>query len=593
MNANGSSPTVLTTTQVPDPGSLNSRNLAWSPDGTKLLFANILNPPVYAPGQNPISIDVANVNGTGDHILITDGTNGNSYTDPSWSPDGSQIIFDNTPIAGPNRAPVGLYVANADGSNVTELLQTDIPSGPWPVDTAVWGAQSLVLDRALPTLSGTATVGETLEADPGLWSDSSGSTYQFTWKRCNASGGSCSSIGAATGSSYALTGADAGSTVRVTVTATDGATSAGATSAAGAVVSAATPYATALPTISGSAGAGATLTSTTGTWQNNGSPFTHQWRRCASDGGTCSDIGGATGSTYLVTGADGGSTIRVAVGESSASGVVYSSSSPTAVVPGSGGGGGGGGGGGSIPDLAVTVSGPATVAVGGQATFALAVSDLNGAGASSMHLVATLPPGATVNGVSSDRGPGCATGSGSVDCNLDFLSGALVAHVTLVLTLPTAGLATVSATVSAAQGDRNLANNTASATVQVGSTTTTTTTTVPVPPPVRKPAGADHINGTAKANHLTGTGKADIINAGAGNDWVNGGAGNDVIYGGPGNDVLYGGPGSDTIYGGPGNDTIHVADGVKDTVDCGLGHDVVFADTHDKVAKNCEHVHRS
>ena len=245
--------------------------------------------------------------------------------------------------------------------------------------------------------------------------------------------------------------------------------------------------------------------------------------------------------------------------------------------------GGGGGGGGSIPDLAVTVGGPAEIATGGQATFSLAVSDVNGAGATGVHTIVTLPAGATVNSTYSDRGSGCAavTAAGTLDCNLDFLSGALVAHVTIALTLPTAGAAALSATVTDNQGDKSPANNTASATVQVGSTTTSTAN-----PP------ADDISGTAKADHLSGTGGADVIKAGRGNDWVNGGAGNDTIYGGTGNDILYGGPGADLIYGGTGNDTIHAADGVKDTIDCGLGHDVVYADRHDKVAKNCENVHR-
>ncbi len=55
-----------------------------------------------------------------------------------------------------------------------------------------------------------------------------------------------------------------------------------------------------------------------------------------------------------------------------------------------------------------------------------------------------------------------------------------------MLTLPDAGQATLTATVSDAQGDKNTANNTAAATVQVGSTTTTTTTTPPSTPPAKK-----------------------------------------------------------------------------------------------------------
>jgi RTX calcium-binding nonapeptide repeat (4 copies)/Domain of unknown function DUF11/Fibronectin type III domain/FG-GAP repeat len=330
--------------------------------------------------------------------------------------------------------------------------------------------------------------------------------------------------------------------------------------------------------------------------------------------------GGAPVTSYTVTASPGGQsatgpagpitvpgltdgtsyTFTVTATNSAGTGPASAASSPVTPAAAASGGGGGSGGG-AIPDLAVTASGPPTVAAGGQATFALAVSDLNGAGASSIHLLATLPPGAVVAGASSDRGPGCSRGAATLDCNLDFLSGALVAHVTIVLTLSSAGEQTLTATVSDAQGDKNTVNNTAYATVQVGTTTTTTTIPAPTPAPKRQPAAADHINGTAKADHLTGTSKADVIKAGAGNDWVNGGPGNDTIYGGPGNDILYGGPGNDTIYGGSGadrifggrgNDTIYAADGVKDTIDCGTGHDVVYADKHDKVAKNCEAVHR-
>jgi hypothetical protein len=38
---------------------------------------------------------------------------------------------------------------------------------------------------------------------------------------------------------------------------------------------------------------------------------------------------------------------------------------------------------------------------------------------------------------------------------------------------------------------------------------------------------------------------------------------------------------------------IHAADGARDTIDCGPGHDIVYADKHDVVARNCEVVHRS
>jgi len=31
---------------------------------------------------------------------------------------------------------------------------------------------------------------------------------------------------------------------------------------------------------------------------------------------------------------------------------------------------------------------------------------------------------------------------------------------------------------------------------------------------------------------------------------------------------------------------------VRDTIDCGTGRDIVYADRTDRVAKNCERIHR-
>ena len=48
----------------------------------------------------------------------------------------------------------------------------------------------------------------------------------------------------------------------------------------------------------------------------------------------------------------------------------------------------------------------------------------------------------------------------------------------------------------------------------------------------------------------------------------------------------------DTISGGPGNDRINVVRGDIDSVRCGAGRDVVFADPGDRVAGDCEDVRR-
>jgi len=71
---------------------------------------------------------------------------------------------------------------------------------------------------------------------------------------------------------------------------------------------------TGLPSTSGTPGAGSTLTADPGAWQ--GTPtitYDYQWQRCDASGANCVDIPGATGSTYDLTDADVGHTIRVVV----------------------------------------------------------------------------------------------------------------------------------------------------------------------------------------------------------------------------------------------------------------------------------------
>ncbi|HEX4525421.1 MAG TPA: hypothetical protein VH108_01610, partial [Gaiellaceae bacterium] len=90
------------------------------------------------------------------------------------------------------------------------------------------------------------------------------------------------------------------------------------------------PCPTLPPTISGTLHVGQTLTSTTGTWLGTGLSFTRQWVRCA--GGVCSEISGATGSSYTLVARDAGTDIRVDVTAANGSGSARSSSDPTGVI---------------------------------------------------------------------------------------------------------------------------------------------------------------------------------------------------------------------------------------------------------------------
>jgi hypothetical protein len=96
-------------------------------------------------------------------------------------------------------------------------------------------------NTAPPTISGTATVGQTLTATTGTFTGDQPITYAYQWQRCDTNGNNCVNIAGATAQSYALQAADLAHTVRVVVTATNARGSATATSVPTAAVRAAGP----------------------------------------------------------------------------------------------------------------------------------------------------------------------------------------------------------------------------------------------------------------------------------------------------------------------------------------------------------------
>jgi hypothetical protein len=113
---------------------------------------------------------------------------------------------------------VTVTAKNSDGS-------TSATSAP----SAVVSSAAAPTNTGAPTISGTVAIGQKLTASKGSWSNNPNS-FAYAWSRCDENGNSCSTIGGATDDNYTLKQVDAGTTLRVSVTASNAAGSTTATS---------------------------------------------------------------------------------------------------------------------------------------------------------------------------------------------------------------------------------------------------------------------------------------------------------------------------------------------------------------------------
>jgi hypothetical protein len=203
-------------------------------------------------------------------------------------------------------------------------------------------AQTAPKATSEPVVSGPKVQGQTLHTTNGTWSGSTPMAFQYRWLRCDKSGGgtngvNCDTISGETRNAYVLTAKDVGHTIRSRVIATnkDGTASSNSdpTGVIQASATAGPPSNNQPPTISGTLQEKQTLTATQGTWTGaKPQTYTYQWRRCDANGGNCVDIGGATKSTYLLTTADIGHSLRVRVTAHNSLGSDSATSTPTGVV---------------------------------------------------------------------------------------------------------------------------------------------------------------------------------------------------------------------------------------------------------------------
>lgn len=104
-------------------------------------------------------------------------------------------------------------------------------------------------------------------------------------------------------------------------------------SVSGAAVAVVAPSNLSLPAITGIAREGATLTADPGVWSGDAPiSFAYKWEKCDANGETCLAVAGATTSSYLIPSSALGSTLRVAVTATNATGAATSRSFVSGVV---------------------------------------------------------------------------------------------------------------------------------------------------------------------------------------------------------------------------------------------------------------------
>ncbi len=129
MNSDGSNQRRLTDIHdTSNPIFYSDMTPSWSPDGTKILFTGSrdFNGTRNCYVVNCSEIFVMNADGRNDHAITNDPQRGGIYSSPKWSPDGTKIV---TSIALGTIADVrndinlgtAIIVMNADGSNQINL----------------------------------------------------------------------------------------------------------------------------------------------------------------------------------------------------------------------------------------------------------------------------------------------------------------------------------------------------------------------------------------------------------------------------------------------------------------------------------------
>jgi hypothetical protein len=272
-------------------------SVAWSPNGLRL---------AYSDGTD---IFVVSADGSGSPTNLTN-SGGSTNDRPAWSPDGSEIAFQSD-----RDTNLDIYrMSSGDGSNQTKLTASaaDDTTPTWSPDgtTIAFTSDRDGVDQIykVPATGGNETrlTNENVDdADPSFSPVGDKIVLDHnngTLATMNATGGTVTAVSGPVSGGEPEWGLTFGPLSPPTVSPTFGLTE------------------------------GTVVTASNGTWSATPTSFVYQWQRCNSAGASCNPISGATASTYTVTSADNGSTLRVSVTATAATGSGTSTSAATSLI---------------------------------------------------------------------------------------------------------------------------------------------------------------------------------------------------------------------------------------------------------------------
>ncbi|MBK4719672.1 DUF4347 domain-containing protein, partial [Azospirillum sp. YIM DDC1] len=289
----------------------------------------------YAAISNsaPVNSAVPSVTGTatvGNALTTTDGTWSDADSDNrTFSYQWYRADDSNgTNAASISGATSSSYTLAAGDLNkyLRVVVTADDGKGGTQSATSVYSSQVAAagngapVNSVVPTVTGTATVGNVLTRVNGTWSDPDGDSlsYTYQWYRADDSNGTnAASISGATSASYTLTTSDAHKYLRVAVIANDGNSNTTTAYSAYTAITNSLPVNSAVPSVTGTATVGNALSTTNGTWSDadgDGRSFSYQWYRADDSNGTnAASISGATSSSHTLTTSDAHKYLRVVV----------------------------------------------------------------------------------------------------------------------------------------------------------------------------------------------------------------------------------------------------------------------------------------